>query len=180
MNANYRNALVAVALLGLARPAAADVICDWNAKALDFIVSRKMLPPPAERIVAMTQLAMFDAVNSIDRKYRPYLVQLAAAPTASKEAAAAAAAAAVLAGVDPQTQDQIKAALAAYLAAVPDGAAKSEGIKLGETVAAKILEARANDGANAPDASGHGPRPASMWRRRPPQRRNGPPSSRSP
>ena len=24
-------------------------------------------PPPAERIIAMTQLAMFDAVNSIER-----------------------------------------------------------------------------------------------------------------
>jgi PAP2 superfamily len=119
MNSNYRKALVAVTLLGLARPASADVICDWNAKALDFIVSHKMLPPPAERIVAMTQLAMFDAVNSIDRKYRPYLVQLAAAPTASKEAAAAAAAATVLAEVDPETQSQTKAALAAYLAA-PD------------------------------------------------------------
>jgi hypothetical protein len=151
MNSNYRNALVAVALIGLARPASADVIGDWNAKALDFVVSHKMLPPPAERIVAMTQLAMFDAVNSIDRKYRPYLVQLAAAPTASREAAAAAAAGTVLAGVDPETQDQVKAALAAYLAAIPDSAAKSEGIKLGEAVAAKILEARANDGANAMD-----------------------------
>jgi hypothetical protein len=151
MNAHYRNALVAIALLGLARPAAADVIGDWNAKALDFVVSHKMLPPPAERIVAMTQLAMFDAVNSIDRRYRPYLVQLAAAPTASKEAAAAAAAGTVLAGVDPLTKDQVKAALAAYLAAMPDSTAKSEGIKLGEAVAAKILEARANDGANAPD-----------------------------
>lgn len=136
MNRNYRNALVAITLLGLARPAAADVIGDWNTKALDFVVSHKMLPPPAERIVAMTQLAMFDAVNSIDLKYRPYLVQLSAVPTASKEAAAAAAAGTVLAGVDPQTQDQVKADLAAYLTAIPDGAAKSEGIKLGEAVAA--------------------------------------------
>jgi len=85
MTVHYRNALVAIALLGLARPASADVICDWNTKALDFIVSHRMLPPPAERIVAMTQLAMFDAVNSIDRKYRPYLVQLAATPTASAD-----------------------------------------------------------------------------------------------
>ena len=50
------------------------------------------------------------------RQYRPYLVQLPAAPTASKEAAAAAAAGTVLAGVDPQTQAEMKAALAAYLA----------------------------------------------------------------
>jgi hypothetical protein len=99
----------------------------------------------------MTQLAMFDAVNSIEPKYRPYLVQLPAAVTASKEAAAATAAGTVLAGVDTKTQAEMQAALAAYLAAIPDGAAKSEGIKLGEVVAAKMLEARANDGANAPD-----------------------------
>ena len=41
---------------------------------------------------------------------------------------------------------------AAYLAAIPDGEAKAEGIKLGQAVAAKILDARANDGANAADA----------------------------
>src|SRR6266550_9295463 len=46
----------------------------------------------------------------------------------------------------------MKGALAAYLASIPDGAAKSNGIKLGETVAAKVLEARANDGHDAPDA----------------------------
>src|SRR5436305_10791596 len=34
---------------------------------------------------------------------------------------------------------------------MPDGAAKSEGVKLGEAVSAKILEARANDGSDAPD-----------------------------
>ena len=106
MNANRRNALVAIALLGVAQPASADVIADWNDKAVDFIVSHKMPPPPAERLIAMTQLAMFDAVNSIERKYRPYLVQLPAAPTASKEAAAAAAAGTVLAGVDPQAQTE--------------------------------------------------------------------------
>jgi len=151
MNANHRNTLAAIALLGLAQPAAADVIADWNTKAVDFVVAHKMLPPPAERTVAMAQLAMFDAVNSIDRKYRPYLTQLPAGPTVSKEAAAAAAAGAVLASVDPQTQDEVRAMLAAYLAAIPDNAAKAEGIKLGETVAAKMLEARADDGANAPD-----------------------------
>ena len=152
MNANHRNALVAIALLGAAQPASADVIADWNDKARRPSASAtSMAPPPAERLIAMTQLAMFDAVNSIERKYRPYLVQLPAAPTASKEAAAAAAAGTVLAGIDPQAQTEMKAALAAYLAAIPDSPAKAEGIELGEAVAAKILEARANDGANAPD-----------------------------
>jgi hypothetical protein len=45
----------------------------------------------------------------------------------------------------------MKAALAAYLAPLPDGAAKSEGVRLGETIAAKVVAARANDGSGAPD-----------------------------
>jgi hypothetical protein len=142
---------LALALLGAAQPACADVIADWNDLAVGFVVNRKIGPPPAERIIAMTQVAMFDAVNSIERKYRPYLVQLAATPNVSKDAAAAAAAGTVLAGIDPQAEPEMKAVLAVYLAKIPDGAAKTEGIKLGEMVAAKVLEARANDGAKAPD-----------------------------
>jgi hypothetical protein len=110
-----------------------------------------MGPPPAERITAMTHLAMFDAINSIERKYRPYLVQLAVAPTTSREAAAAAAAGTVLAAVDPRGPAEMKTALTTYLAAIPNSADKEAGVKLGEAVAAKFLEARANDGAKAPD-----------------------------
>src|SRR5215475_6129511 len=81
--------LAAVAIFGLAHPASADVITDWNENAVGFGVLHDIGPPPAERIIAMTQVAMFDAVNSIERKYRPYLVQLPASATTSKEAAAA-------------------------------------------------------------------------------------------
>src|SRR5882672_6234091 len=84
-------------------------------------------------------------------KYRSLKVHpLPAAPTTSKEAAAAAAAA-VLATIDAKTADEMKGALASYLTSIPDGAAKSEGVRLGEAVAAKILAARANDGSDAPD-----------------------------
>ncbi len=151
MSALPRCLFIAIAFFGVAQPACADVIVDWNEKAVAFVVGHSMLPPPAERVLAMTQLAMFDAVNSIERKYRPYLVQLPAAPTISKEAAAAAAAATVLGGIDPQAQNDVKASLAAYLAVIPDSEAKSAGIRLGEAVGAKMLEARANDGATAPD-----------------------------
>jgi len=75
---------------------------------------------------------------------------LPAAPTTSKEAAAAAAAT-VLATIDAKTADEMKGALATYLASIPGGAAKSDGVKLGEAVAAKVVAARANDGSNAPD-----------------------------
>jgi hypothetical protein len=39
-----------------------------------------------------------------------------------------------------------------YLAAIPESDAKSNGMKLGDAVAAKILEARANDESSASDA----------------------------
>ena len=55
-------------------------------------------------------------------------------------------------GLYPQAEGELKGALAAYLATIPDSEAKSDGIRLGEAVAAKVLEARANDGADAPDA----------------------------
>ena len=56
----------------------------------------------------MVQVAMFDAVNSIERRYRAYLLQLPAAAAASKEAAAAAAAGTVLAGLHLQEDAELK------------------------------------------------------------------------
>jgi hypothetical protein len=152
MNINHRNTLAAIVLLGLAQPASADVITDWNDRAVAYVLSRGMGPPPAERVIAMTHVAMFDAINSIERRYQPYLIQLSAAAATSKEAAAASAAGHVLAGISPQTRPEMKAALSIYLAGIPDGPAKAEGIRLGEAIAAKVLETRANDGSSAPDS----------------------------
>jgi hypothetical protein len=156
MHAYIRSVLVAIALTAAAPSAFANVITDWDEKAVNVVTPLASLsgtsPYTAMRLLAMVHAAMFDAVNSIERRYRPYLVQLPAVPTTSKEAAAAAAAAAVLATIDPKTAGEIKVALATYLASIPDGAAKLDGIKLGEAVAAKVLEARTNDGSDAPDA----------------------------
>jgi hypothetical protein len=149
MQANLRKVLVAVALIATAPSAFADVITEWNEKAVAFVTPR-MVPAAGQRVIAIMQVAMFDAVNSIERRYRPYLVQLPAAVTTSKEAAAAAAAGTVLAGLYPQ-ETELTTAKAAYLATIPNGDAKAEGIKLGEAVAAGILETRAKDGADAPD-----------------------------
>jgi hypothetical protein len=151
MRANLHRLLVAVALIAPAPSAFADVITDWNEKAVAFVTG-KMAPAAGQRVVTIMQVAMFDAVNSIDRRYRPYLTQLPAAASTSKEAAAAAAAGTVLASLNPQAEGEFRSATAAYLATIPDSDAKAQGIKLGEAVAAKILEARANDGADAPDS----------------------------
>jgi hypothetical protein len=139
-----------------AAPACANVISDWDEKAIAAVAPLTTAPSPATpyaayRMMGMVHAAMFDAVNSIERRYRPYLVQPPADPATSKEAAAAAAAATVLAAIDAKTADEMKIILASYLASIPDGAPKSEGVTLGEAVAAKVLAARANDGSDAPD-----------------------------
>jgi hypothetical protein len=153
MNADLRKTLLAAAIVGVASPVFANVITDWDEKGVAAVgptlESNPLLP---QRMMAMVHAAMFDAVNSIERRYQPYLVQLPAGPAVSKEAAAAAAAAAVLSTINQKTANQMKGPLALYLRTIPDGAAKEEGVRLGEAVAAKILEARANDGSDAPDA----------------------------
>src|SRR5262249_42131843 len=81
-------------LAGLRAPVSEDVITDWNEKTVTFVTKHRMLPPQAERVVASVHVAMFDAINSIEPRYRPYRLAVATSKEASKEAAAAAAAAA--------------------------------------------------------------------------------------
>jgi hypothetical protein len=133
--------------------AVANVITDWDDKAVSTIQTGTVTPPPTSfRVMAIVHIAMFDAVNSIERRYKPYKVQLSATPDTSKEAAAAAAAGAVLIKLAPDAASDVQSALTRYLATVAEGEAKSKAIKLGQDVAAKILEARTNDGASAADA----------------------------
>jgi hypothetical protein len=59
----------------LVSAASADVISDWNEKTVAFVTNAKMAPPQAERVMTMVHVAMFDAVNAIDKRYKPYVVQ---------------------------------------------------------------------------------------------------------
>jgi hypothetical protein len=93
--------------VGVSLSASANVITDWDEKAVGVVAPMASLgktPPDLERLMAMVHAAMFDAVNSIEPRYRPYLVQLPADAATSKEAAAATAAAAVLATIDAKTR----------------------------------------------------------------------------
>jgi hypothetical protein len=148
MRALLSTALLALGLASPATGALANVITDWDAAA----VALAPPPPMGQRGLAMVHLAMFDAVNSIERRYRPYRTGLNTPRATSQEAAAAMAAASVLAALHPEKAAELKASLATYVAAIPESAAKSEGLELGGAVADALLQARANDGASAPDA----------------------------
>jgi hypothetical protein len=103
--------------VGAPAPARANVITDWDEKAVAVVTPMSVYH--AQRVMGVVHAAMFDAVNSIERRYRPYLVQLPADPATSKDAAAAAAAAAVLGTIDPKTAGEMKVALASYLVVDP-------------------------------------------------------------
>ena len=133
--------------------AAGNVVTDWDAQAVGIVQTGTAPPPPLGfRTMAILHAAIFDAVNSIEPRYKPYKVRLAVTSDTSKEAAAAAAAAAVLIKLFPDAAADVQSTLTNYLATLPEGEAKSNGVKLGREVAEKITEARANDGASAADA----------------------------
>jgi hypothetical protein len=94
--------------------------------------------------------AIYDAVNTIDRTHRPYLVRLSGVPrSASQEAAASVAAHEVLVALYPAFKTTLDAELQQSLAQIPDGNDKVEGIRIGQTVADRIVGLRSNDGSNA-------------------------------
>ena len=88
---------------------------------------------------------MFDALNSIEHVYQPYLIELSGTATASREAAVAQAAHDVLVALYPTQLTALDAALATSLSGRP-AAAVAEGVQIGATVARAVLESRANDG----------------------------------
>lgn len=97
--------------------------------------------------LATVHVAIYDAVMGIAGTYRPYAITPASVPAdASQEAAVAAAAYRVLLGLFPSRTAQYQAAYDNYLATLPDGAAKTQGLAVGAEVAAGILAVRANDG----------------------------------
>ena len=102
------------------------------------------------RSFAIMHAAIYDAVNAIDRTHRPYVVRLSGVPrNASQETAAVAAAHRVLVALYPAFRTTLDAELQQSLAQIPDGNDKVEGIRIGQTVADRILAARSNDGSNA-------------------------------
>jgi hypothetical protein len=137
-------------ILAGAPGAQADIVTDANAKAAE-IVSRVPAPPITVRAMAIVQVSVFEAVNAISGRYPAQRAKLAAAPRASVEAAVAAATRTALAKLMPAQQAAIDADYQALLGSVPDGAAKTAGIALGEQAASAIVALCADDGAVVPD-----------------------------
>jgi hypothetical protein len=141
-------------------------VTDWNQSAMRTLIA---FPPPAggappalQVNLAMVQGAVYDAVNAIEPRYRPYLLEAQFAPTASKEAAVGTASYRVLSSIIstvpasiafPNRANLLEAVEAEYSAAldaVPEGAARTEGIAAGNAAADAMIAAREGDGRFGP------------------------------
>jgi PAP2 superfamily protein len=147
-------ALVLPLAMALAPPIAssahADTVTDWN-EIMQTTVSAQPGSNPVyqTRWGAITQLAVFEAVNAIEGDYEPYLGVIVAPAGASPDAAAIAAAHRTLVTLRPGSAVALDAARAASLAAIPDGQAKDDGIAVGEAAALAMLLLRVGDGWDA-------------------------------
>lgn len=126
-----------------ARNSSPEVVLKWNE------LLQNTLPPPGNpltaRFYAMTHIAMFDAVNAIEREFEPYRSQRRQGANGSPHAAAAQAAHDVLVELNPSAAATYDAALAADLGDRPSGFVR-RGAEIGAEVATEILSWRQNDG----------------------------------
>lgn len=145
-------AAVMTASLGLlTNVARADVITDWNIKTLEFTQAAQAPPSAQARTMALVHVAMSDAVNSVKGRFTRYNETVLAIPSASAEAAASSAARKILTELFANQKAAIDEAHAASMKPIPDGESKTQGVMLGEQVAAAILAERATDGTAMPD-----------------------------
>jgi PAP2 superfamily len=128
-----------------------DQVIQWNQELQKVLVAPGAQPASIHptRTLAITQTAVYDAVNGIVGDGQSFLVDLHGPHSASAEAAAAAAARTALDALLPSQQPAIDAFFQGSLAQIGSGEHVARGVRFGEEVANAVLASRANDGAGA-------------------------------
>jgi hypothetical protein len=148
MGTGFKSARLLAVAWALASPiATADVVTEWDKVACDIVGAVKVPTPLGVRTIAVTQTAVYEAVNRITGVYPG--VGREKASNASVEAAVAAANRAALSRLVPEQQAAVEAAYQKAIDAIPEGDARSAGIAIGERAAADVIARRAEDGSSA-------------------------------
>ncbi len=141
----------AIAALVLAPPAAADTVTDWFDLASRLGNAQQGVPGPRtadnERATTRAALAMFEALNAIDRRYQSYLNVAAGDASASQDAAAATAAFRVLLHHYPAQRSALEESYALAMAGIPEDGRRAAGQRIGEASAAAAIAAGGIDPA---------------------------------
>ena len=134
-----------------ASPASADTVTDWWETAHRYWLAGQGAPgpraPDAERAATRATLAMFEAVNAIDRRYKSYLQLAVADRAASQDAAAATAAYKVLLKHYPANKNALDESYLLSMSQIAEGPAKEAGKAVGEQAAAAAMNANGIDPA---------------------------------
>ena len=142
------------------RPGTAALV-RWNQIAIDAsgldhtpplpgenrVFAEQVGPGRASRAMAVVHIAMFEAANAVDRRYRSYTGLPAAKLRVDVDAAIATAAHDTLAALFPAQAAIFAGHLADHLAETGSDGATDRGIRLGRRAAASILALRADDGS---------------------------------
>ena len=135
-------------------PGSGTLVSDWNKELVTILETTKPPFQPAAihptRSLAIVQAAELDAVASTTDDVAPYLFTVPAPPDARPDAAAAQAAHDALVGLFPAAAPQVDALLQKELAQIPDSTGKTDGTKVGATVARILGDVRSFDGADVP------------------------------
>jgi hypothetical protein len=137
----------------------------WNSIAIDAsgldhtpvapgenrVMGEQIGPGRSARAMAIVHIAMFDALNAIDRRFESYTGIPRARKGASLKAAIGEAAHDTLVELFPSQAATFDAKLADFLGHIEDGTAKSDGIEVGRQAAVAILDLRSNDGSQHPE-----------------------------
>jgi hypothetical protein len=151
-----------------AGPESGAVVSDWNTIAVTTLLGDTgKATQEAFLYLGFVHAAIYDAVVGVDGRYQPYRFHGHAPRGTSATAAAAAAGHKILETYSPYAQAALDAGLATSLAAVADGAAKTQGVAFGERVAQHLIDLRAHDGRYAAVEFTTPPGPG-VWRPTPP------------
>jgi hypothetical protein len=135
-------------LLSTCALSANDPVLEWNAIMVSTTAAQN--PIIQARFAAITQLAVFEAVNAIEKDFDPYLGTVAAPRAASAEAAAVAAAFTVLKEYFPNAPG-LEDARDASLMRIKNGIRKQEGLAVGVAAATAMIALRTDDGSAPPE-----------------------------
>jgi hypothetical protein len=131
---------------------AQNVVTDWAQIIQPAVMkidgqSTPRPPTSSEVLHTIVQLAMHDAAMAIEKGYTPYAASISAAPGADVRAAVATAAyRTARARVAVSQVSYLDTQYFAYMANIPEGQAKTDGIQVGQSAAAAMLSRRLNDG----------------------------------
>jgi hypothetical protein len=146
--------VVALAVAGATTPQRAGAALppgnstqQWNQIAQTTVYSTPgILLAEGQIYMAYVQVAVYDAVTSIEGGYEPLGPPIAAPEEASVDAAVATAASETLAYYFPAQAASLAAMYAEALALIPDGQAKTDGIAVGHAAFLNVRDGRTGDG----------------------------------